>query len=240
MKQLSILMFFGFLTQSSFAQSKGLSLNFGKYEGVEMRYYVKEGDYIVADDRKNRTWGTKTLIIDSNGTFKLEFPVPHPTSGIGLKRFASGNWTIVNDKLILNGYYRKEDFIKVKERKRKISQMQVQIDYENEGKKYTPYLEISINKKTVGIKRPWTYFPLDTLNTILIEHYAGPTSTDSEWTYSVRNKKSNYFKIWLTNEIKGNNFIVENYKLLIRDSSLVQIDKIFKLRENTYNLTNLR
>jgi hypothetical protein len=240
MKHLLFFILWGLFTNFSFCQSNKSSLIFGKYEGIEMRYYKKEGEYLLEDDRKNKTFGTKTLTIDSNGSFKLEFPVPYPTTGIGLKRFASGNWTILNDTLILNGYYRNEDFIKVKERKRRINQIQIKIDYENEGKKYTPYLEISINKKNLGIKRPWTYFPLDTLKTILIEHYAGPTSTDSEWTYNVKNKKSNHFRIWLTDEIEGNNFIVENYKLLIRDSSLIQIDKIFNLKENIYRSTNLR
>ena len=95
-------------------------------------------------------------------------------------------------------------------------------------------MEITINKKTLGIKRPLTQFPLDTVNAIEIKHYVGPNSTDNEWFYKPLNCKSNFFEIWLTNVIKGNNFVLENYRLIIRESSLIQIDKVFYLLGNCY------
>jgi hypothetical protein len=231
MKHTFIILFCGLISEFCYGQSR---LFFGKYEGIELRYFKASADTSNEIGSKNKIWGTKKLILDSNGTFTIEFPVPWPTTIIGLKRFASGTWVKHNDTLILNSYYLHSDFMKVKESKKNIKQLQLRVNYESEGKEYFPYLEITINKKTLGIKRPLTEFPLDTVNAIEIKHYVGPNSTDNEWFYKPLNCKSNFFEIWLTDEIKGNNFVLKNYRLLIQETSLIQIDKVFYLLGNCY------
>jgi hypothetical protein len=80
MKYLTILLFCGVLTKNSLCQSNRSALNFGKYEGIELIYFKHASDTSRKVDRMNETWGKKTLTIDSNGTFLLEFPVPYPTT----------------------------------------------------------------------------------------------------------------------------------------------------------------
>ena len=85
-----------------------------------MRYFKSSADTSKEIDAKNKIWGTKKLLLDSNGTFTIAFPVPWPTTIIGLERFASGTWIKHNDTIILNSYYLHSDFMKVKESKKNI------------------------------------------------------------------------------------------------------------------------
>jgi hypothetical protein len=240
MKQITITLICSFIFKISFSQINQTKLFFGNYEGIELRYIKSSTDKYNSVDTKNKLWGTKKLTLDSNGTFKIQFPVPWPTTIIGLERFSSGIWTKRNDTLFLNSYYGHKDFMKVKESETTANETQLKVNYESGGKEYFPYLEITINDKTLGIKRPLTKFPLDTVNAIKIKHFVGPNSTDNEWYYKPIKSKSNFFEIWLTNNINGNNFVIENYKLLIRESSLIQIDNVFNLKENCYKSTNFR
>src|SRR5690348_10574204 len=116
MKHLAILLLCGVLTISSFSQSNHSRLHFGIYEGVEIKYLKHVSDTSNRIDRMNETWGKKTLTLDSNGTFVLEFPVPYPTTIGGLKRTSRGRWVRKGDTLILNSYHPYSDFISVKER----------------------------------------------------------------------------------------------------------------------------
>lgn len=243
MKHLAIFILCGFISKYSLSQSNHSGLLFGKYEGIEIRYLKHFEDTSTRVDRMNKIWGKKDLTLDSNGTFLLEFPVPYPTTIIGLRRSTRGRWIRIKDTLVLNSYHHYSDFIKVTERKVRRNRIQVKLKYTAEGKIYYPVLDISINNQTslpIDTKRPWTYFHLDTVKIIEIEKYAGPTSTDREWVYKTVNRNSNYFVITLTDNIEGNNFVVEDYKLLIVDSSLVQIDQVFKLKENCFKTTNFR
>ena len=92
----------------------------------------------------------------------------------------------------------------------------------------------------IDTRRRWTYFPLDTVKRIEIKLYAGPTSTEREWVYKARNRNSNYFVISVTDHIEGNNFVFEDYRLLIVDSSLVQIGRLFNLKENCFKPKDFR
>jgi hypothetical protein len=243
MKHLTILLLCGFLAKTSLSQSNHSGLFFGKYEGIEIRYYKHVGDTSTHVDRLNKTWGTKNLTLDSNGTFLLEFPVPWPTTRICPMRSTKGRWVKINDTLVLNSYHPYSDFIKVTEKKVKRNRIQVKLNYTYDGEIYYPALGISINNQTsltIDTRRPWTYFPFDTVKIIEIELYAGPTSTDREWVYKTVNRNSNYFVITLTDNVEGNNFVVEDYKLLIVGSSLVQIDRVYNLKENCYKATNFR
>jgi len=238
MKHLTILLLWVLFTKSSFSQPDQPGLLFGKYEGIEIRYLKHVSDTSGKVDRMNETWGKKTLTLDSNGTFLLEFPVPYPTTAIGLKRLATGRWKRINDTLVLNSHQPYSAFIKVKERRVNHKHIQVKLKYTYEGKKYFPALSVSINNQKEQMvdtkQKKWTYLPLDTVKTILIEHWAGPTSTDREWFYRPINIKSNSFAIAVTDTGDATNFVVEDYKLLIMDSSLMQIDQVFRLSKNCF------
>ena len=192
----------------------------------------------------NETWGKKTLTLDSSGTFLLEFPVPYPTTVIGLKRSAAGRWKRINDTLILDSYQPYSAFIKVKEKKVDHKHIQVKLNYTYGGKKYYPGLSIRINNQEEQMintrESKWIYLHVDTVRTILIEHWAGPTSTDREWVYRPKSTESNSFTITVSDSDATTNFIVENYKLLIMDSSLMQIDQVFRLSGNGFKFKNFR
>lgn len=243
MKQLINLLLCGFLAKHSLGQPNQSQFS-GKYEGIEIKYLKHVSDTSTKVDRMNETWGKKTLTINSNGTFLLEFPVPYPTTAIGLRRSARGRWTRINDTLILNSYHPYSDYIKVEERKINRKRIQVKLNYTYEGEEYYPGLSVGINnqeEQMIDTKRKrWTYFLLDTVKTVLIEHWVSPTSTDREWVYRPLNKNSNSFVITVTDSGDGNKFIVGDYKLLIVDSYLKQIDQIFRLGENLFKATNFR
>lgn len=244
MKHLIVFLLCGFIVKYSLCQSNHSGLLFGKYKGIEIRYIKHVSDTSGKVDRMNETWGKKDLSLDSNGTFLLEFPVPYPTTMIGLTRSTKGNWVRINDTLILNSYYPYRDFMRVKERKTGRKHIQNKLGYTDEGKKYYPGLEVSINDQVSQMidtrRKSWTYFPSDTVKKIEIKQYAGPTSTMREWVYRPINKSSNSFVISVTDNVNGNNFVVENYKLLIVGSSLVQIVRVFNLKENCFKATNFR
>ena len=44
--------------------------------------------------------------------------------------------------------------------------------------------------------------------------------------------------ISLTGDIEGNNFVLEECKLLISGQTLLQVDEVFKLDENSYKIKN--
>jgi hypothetical protein len=244
MKHLTILLFCGVLMKSSFSQSSHSGMHFGKYEGVEIKYLKHVSDTSSKVDRMNETWGKKTLTIDSNGTFLLEFPVPHPTTTVEPNRLTKGRWLMIKDTLVLNSHHLYSDFIKVDERKVKGKRIRVKLNYTYEGEKYYPPLSVSINsqeEQMIDTKRKqWIYFPLDTVKKLLIEHWVSPTSANREWVYRPLNKNSNSFVITVTDSGDRNNFVVEDYKLLIVGSSLIQIDQVFRLRENLFKATNFR
>lgn len=237
MKHLTIFLLLGFIIKRSPGQSSDPELFFGKYKGVEIRYYKGTGDTSSRVDRMNDTWGRKLLTLDSNGTFLLEFPVPYPTTRIGLTRSTKGKWTRIQDTLILNSHHPNSDFIKVKEKRVRRNHIQIKLTYTAEGVKYYPGLFTVINnqeEQLIKTRRSWTYFPKETVEKMEFRLYAGPTSTEREWFYKTVNKKSNHFRISVIDNIEGNNFAVENYKLLIRGAALVQIDRVFNLRENCF------
>lgn len=244
MKHLSILLLFGILAKNSFSQSYHSEFHFGTYEGIEIIYLKHASDTSSKVDRMNELWGKKTLTIDSNGTFQLEFPVPNPTTVGGLKRLAKGRWSRINDTLVLSSFRPYSDFIKVKERKANGKRIKVKLKYTNEGEEYYPPLSVRINnqqEQMIDTKRKqWTHFPMDTVKTLLVELWVGPTSTYREWVYKPINTNSNSFEINVTDSGDGTNFILENYKLLIVGSSLMQIEKVFWLRENCFKATNFR
>ncbi len=173
MKQMTITLICSFIFKISFSQLNQTKLFFGDYESIEVRYIKSVTDKSNEVDIKNKLWGTKKLTLDSNGTFKIQFPVPWPTTIIGLERFSSGTWTRRNDTLFLNSYYGHKDLMKVKESETTANETQLKVNYESGGKEYFPYLEITINKKTLGIKRPLTKFPLNTVDAIKIKHFVG-------------------------------------------------------------------
>jgi hypothetical protein len=244
MKQLITLLLCGFLAKSSLSQSNQSWQVFGKYEGIEIKYLKHVSDTSAKVDRMNETWGKKTLTLDRNGTFLLEFRVPYPTTVIGLKRATRGRWVRIKDTVVLNSYHPYSDFIKVEEKKVNRKRIRVKLEYTYDGEIYYPALDISINNQTSQTintrRKKWAYFSLNTVKIIEIEKYAGPTSTDREWVYRPVNSNSNSFIISVTDNVEGNNFVVEDYKLLIVGSSLVQIDQVFRLRENLFKATNER
>lgn len=243
MKNLTTLLLFGLIAKYSLSQSNHPRLFFGKYEGVEIRYYKAAGDTSTRVDRMNETWGKKKLTLDSNGTFLLEFPVPYPTTRIGLTRSTKGKWIRIRDTLVLNSHHPYNDFIKVKEKKISRNRVQVKLSYNHERVKYYPSLYTSINnqeEQMVDTRKRWTYFPLDTVKRIELRLYAGPTSTEREWVYKPINRNSNCFVISVTDNIEGNNFVLEDYRLLIVDSSLVQIGRVFNLKENCFKAKDFR
>jgi hypothetical protein len=244
MKYLTILLLFGVLPKISLGQSDHSGLHMGKYEGTDLIYFKHSSDTSSKVDRMNETWGKKTLTLNSNGTFLLEFPVPHPTTAVGLKRLAEGRWVRINDTLILNSHHPYTDFITVKERKVNGKRIKVKLNYTHKGKNYHPPLSVRINnqqEKMIDTKRKhWTYFPIDTVKTLLVEYWVGPTSTYREWVYKPINRNSNSFVISVTDSGDDVNFVVEDYKLLIVDSSLAQINQVFRLRENSFKATNFR
>jgi hypothetical protein len=235
--KLTLILICSIISEKSLCQINNPTQIFGKYEATEILFYAMAGDTSYEVDKKNEAYGYKSLILDSNGTFKLEFPLQGFTSIIGGNRFTSGTWKLQNDTLSLRSYYLHKDFMRVIEKKRNHNQIKLKIHYESNGKLYYPYLEININNKTLGIKRPHTYFPPDTVNEIKIYHYVGVTTTDNEWFYKTKNKNSNYYKIALIENIKGNNYVVENYRFLLIDSKLEQIDRIFNLKDNSFKKT---
>ena len=174
----------------------------------------------------------------------MEFPVPNPTTIGGLKRLAKGHWARTKDTLILNSFHPYSDFIKVKEKKVGGKRIKVKLNYTHEGEEYYPPLSVRINneqEQMIDTKRKqWTYFPRDTVKRLLVELWVGPTSTYREWVYKPINSNSNSFEISITNSGDDTNFIVEDYKLLIVGSSLMQIDQVFWLRENCFKATNFR
>ncbi len=244
MKHLAILLLLGLFTKNSFSQSNHPDLLFGKYEGIEIRYLKHVTDTTNKIDRMNETWGKKTLTLDSNGTFLLEFPVPYPTTAMGLKRSAAGRWKRINDTLILDSYKPYSAYIKVKEKKDNHKNIQVKLKYTHNGKKYYPGLSIRINNREEQMidtrDKKWISLPLDTVKKITIEHWAGPTSTDREWVYKTKNIESNSFEIIVKDSDAKTNFVLEDYKLLITDSALMQIDKVFRLSENRFKFKNFR
>lgn len=244
MKHSIVLLLCGLFTKTCLSQSNISGLHFGKYEGIELIYFKQVSDTSARVDRMNETWGKKTLTIDSNGTFLLEFPVPHPTTAVDLKRAAKGRWFRVNDTLVLNSYHPYSNFIKVEERKINSKRIQVKLKYIFEGKEYHPPLSVRVNNKEEKMvdteRKRWTHFPLDTVDRLLIEYWVGPTSTYREWVYRPSNRNSNSFIITAIDNGDADNFVFENYKLLIVGSSLMQVDKVFYLRENCFKATNFR
>ncbi|RZL10767.1 MAG: hypothetical protein EOO89_20820 [Pedobacter sp.] len=230
--------------KNSFSQSTHSGLQFGKYEGVEIKYLKHASDTSSKVDRMNERWGKKTLTIDSNGTFLLEFPVPYPTTTVEPNRLTTGRWFMRKDTLVLNSFHPYSDFIKVDERKVKDKRIRVKLSYAYKGEKYYPPLSVRINsqdEKMIDTKgKQWTYFPSDTVKKITIEHWVSPTSTNREWVYRPLNGNSNSFAITVTDTGERDNFVVEDYKLLIVGSSLMQIDQVFRLRENCFKATNFR
>lgn len=256
MKHLTILLLCSLITNRASSQSHHAALFLGKYEGIESRYYKGVDDTskkvnridkawgpITPDSNMNKRWGTKQLTLDSNGTFLLEFPVPYPTSRICPPRSSRGRWLRIKDTLILNSYYSYSDFMKIRERKVNRNRIEIKLKYIVDGKSYYPNLEISINNhagQMSDTRHPWTHLPLDTVRILEIKKYAGPNSTEREWVCKPAKRNSNYFVITLIDNIEGNNFVVEDYKLLISDSSLVQIDQLFNLSENRFKAASLR
>lgn len=244
MKHLTLLLFCGILAKNSLSQSNHSELHIGPYEAIEIIYFKHATDTSGKVDRMNEIWGKKILTLDSNGAFLLEFPVPHPTSAVGLTRLAQGHWSRKDDTLVLNSYHPHSNFIKVKERKVGGKRIKVKLNYTNEGEVYYPPLSVRINNQQEQMidtkRRQWTYFPTDTVKTLLVELWVGPTSTYREWVYKPVNSNSNSFEISVTDCRDKANFIVENYKLLIVGSSLMQIDKVFWLRENCFKAINYR
>lgn len=217
---------------------------FGRYEGIEIRYLQAAGDTSSKADRMNERWGKKKLTLDSSGTFLLEFPVPYPTTRIGLTRSTKGKWSCKGDTLILNSYHPYSDFIRVKERRVDRDSLRIKLKKYTYGRaRYYPSLEMIINNREplmIDTKNRWTYLPPDMVKTIRLALYAGPTSTEREWLYTVVNRNSNSFAISVKDNIEGNNFVVEDYKLLIAGSSLLQIDRVFRLDENCFKLKDPR
>jgi hypothetical protein len=231
MKQLTILLLCGFIVKSSISQSNNSGLFFGKYKGLETVFYKLEGDTSTHIDDLNDTWGKKTLTLNSDGSFLLEFPDRWPRASMVQTKATQGNWTRIKDTLVLNSHYAYSDFIKVKEYKTDSNHIQVKLTYE--GKKYYPDLSVSINNKAIDTRsNPWTYFPLDTVKNIEINRYNAPS--DHKWVYRTANKNNNCFVVSLIDNVKGNNFVVEEYRLLIVGSSLIQIDEVFKLEGNCF------
>lgn len=232
------------ITKLSLSQSNQSGVHFGAYEGIEIIYLKHVSDTSSKVDRMNELWGKKTLTLDSNGTFRLEFPVPNPTTVGGLKRLAKGRWVKIEDTLLLNSIHSYSDLIKVKEGKANGKRIRVKLNYTHEGEEYYPPLSVRINnqrEKMVDTKRnQWTHFPMDTVKALLVELWVGPTSTYREWVYKPINRNSNSFEIGVTDSGDETNFVLENYKLLIVGSSLTQIDKVFWLRENCFKATNFR
>lgn len=230
--------------KNSLSQSNHSGLQFGKYEGIEIKYLKHASDTSGKVDRMNERWGKKTLTIESNGTFLLEFPVPYPTTTVEPNRLTTGRWIKIKDTLILNSFHPYSDFIKVNETKVKDKRTRVKVSYTYKGKKYYPPLSVRINsqdEQMIDTKgKQWAYFPLDTIKKITIEHWVSPTSTNREWLYRPLNSNSNSFEITVTDTGERNNFVVEDYKLLIVGSSLVQVDQLFRLRENLFTATNFR
>jgi len=236
MKDLIIFLLCAFIAKSSLGQSNKSGLRLGKYEGIEIFFFRVQGDTSTEVDKMNERWGKKSLSLDSNGSFLLEFPVHWPRTIIGQKRIARGSWVKIKDTLILNSYYHYNDFIKVKEKKVNRNRIQVKLTYECDGKEYYPFLTVSINDKTTGITRPWTYFPLDKVKVIEIDRDFPPS--DHKWVYKPVNGNSNHFVISLIDNIEGNNYVLENYKLLIVGSSLMQINRLFNLNGNCFKAKN--
>ena len=114
----------------------------------------------------------------------------------------------------------------------------MQLTYKDK-EKYYPNLSVTINNKVLDTRsNPWTYFELDTVGTIQIDRRNAPR--DHTWIYKTVNRNSNCFVISLTDDIQGNNFVLEEYRLLISGQKLLQIDKIFELEENYYKAKNFR
>ncbi|MEO6252806.1 MAG: hypothetical protein ABIO79_05850 [Ferruginibacter sp.] len=237
MKHAFIFLICGFIFKFTLSQCTQPKLFFGNYEGVELRYFKLSTDTSDFVDRLNKTWGTKKLTLDSNGTFTMKFPIPWPSTIIG-DRLTKGNWVKKNDTLILNSYYLYKDFMKVKERITNRNHIQVKLKYEG-VKRYYPSLSLSVNDQTkMTNDKPWTYFPLDTVKIIEID--SDYKVNNHKWRYKTINKKSNYFIISLCQNIEDNNFVLEDYKLLIIGLSLIQIDKEFELVDNRFEAKNFR
>jgi len=83
------------------SQSNNSKLFFGKYEGIEPVFYKIAGDTSTRIDSINNTWGKKTLTLNSNGSFSLEFPDRWPRASIVQTRSVKGYWVRVKDTLIL-------------------------------------------------------------------------------------------------------------------------------------------
>lgn len=227
-----------FMVKIAFAQPAGTRLIFGKYKGVQVKFYTHVSDTTDRVEHMNKACCTKILILDSSGNFSLEFQVPGPTTRIYPKRYTRGKWARVGDTLILNTLYSYSDFIKVKERKTAGDHIQVSVTYQVK-KRYYPDVDVIINdveKATAG--KTWVYFPLDTVEVIKIGRYAGPTSWEREWLYRTKNSNANYFKISVKSEIKGNDFVMENYKLLIKDASLIQLKEAFGIDVKKFDLVD--
>lgn len=96
MKQSSIIFIFGLIFKFSFSQSNQPKLFLGNYEGLELRYLKSSGDTSDRVDRMNKTWGTKKLTLDSNGTFTMRFLIPWPSTITG-ERITKGNWVLKSD-----------------------------------------------------------------------------------------------------------------------------------------------
>jgi hypothetical protein len=235
MKHVSIILIFGFVFKFSLSQPNQTKLFFGNYEGLELRYFKLSTDTSDHVERLNKTWGTKKLTLDSNGTFIMRFPIPWPSTLTG-ERLTKGNWVVKNDTLILNSHYLYKDFMKVKERITNRNYIQVKLKYKG-VKRYYPSLSLSINEQSkMTNDTPWTYFPLDVAKIIEVDR--DYKVNDHKWKYKVDNKKSNHFVISLEQEIEENNFVLENYKLIILGSSLVQIDKEFNFVDNSLKAIN--
>lgn len=240
MKQIAAFAVFFFIAKLSLCQPGNSRLIFGKYEGIQIKYLAHVSDTSGKADRMNKTWGTKTLVLDSSGTFSLTFPVPYPTTRIYPNRFTTGKWERVGDTLILNTHYAYKDFIKAREKRTGDTMIRVSVRYTDQEKIY-PDMDVIINKKTEATRgKQWVRFPLDTVSIIKIGRYAGPTSWEQEWLYRTKNSNSNYFKISVKRAIEGNNFVLEDYKLLITDSSLVQVKQAFELNVRKYKLADSR
>jgi hypothetical protein len=140
MKYLTVILFFALIAKYSWCQSHPPQLFFGEYEGIEIRYYQAASDTSNRAERMNETWGKKKLTLDSNGSFMLEFKVPYPTTRIGLTRTTKGKWVRKGDTLILNSHFVYTDFMKVKEKKRRLDSVQIKLKYTSDGIKYYPGL----------------------------------------------------------------------------------------------------
>jgi hypothetical protein len=212
----------------------------GKYEGVERRYYNVVGDTGDFAEKQSRYCCKKTLILDSNGTFYFDFSDYWPRQSQVTMRITNGNWEINNDTLILNSKYQYKNFIRVKESHIKNLESgiaKIQIRYKK-SKKYFPNLDIEIGDYKIKTEnKPWISIQSRELRELKI--FRRNSVSDREWFYRIKNINSNYLKIRLIAEIERNNFVLENYKLLIKDKDLIQIEKKeFDLINNKYTLSN--